>query len=110
MIEMKVSFDTDSHARAGRHAHTGARWRCTPEEKVGVEDPIEMQRLADALPAERTATRWIVVGQPGGAGGARSGRTSTWASRTWCSTSPARTRSGSCACTPSEVLPLLREP
>ena len=25
-----------------------------------VEDPVEMQRLADALPLERAASRWIV--------------------------------------------------
>ncbi len=28
----------------------------TPEEKSGIEDPIEMQRRADALPVERTAS------------------------------------------------------
>jgi coenzyme F420-dependent glucose-6-phosphate dehydrogenase len=27
---------------------------------MGVEDPVEMQRLADALPADRTASRFIV--------------------------------------------------
>lgn len=29
-----------------------------------VEDPIEMQRLADSLPIERVATRWIVSDDP----------------------------------------------
>jgi coenzyme F420-dependent glucose-6-phosphate dehydrogenase len=27
---------------------------------MSVEDPVEMQRLADALPLERAASRWIV--------------------------------------------------
>jgi coenzyme F420-dependent glucose-6-phosphate dehydrogenase len=27
---------------------------------MAVEDPVEMQRLADALPLERAASRWIV--------------------------------------------------
>ena len=36
----------------------------TPEEKTGVEDPVEMQRLADALPIERVASRWIVSTDP----------------------------------------------
>jgi coenzyme F420-dependent glucose-6-phosphate dehydrogenase len=31
---------------------------------VNVEDPVEMERLADALPIERTATRWIVSNDP----------------------------------------------
>jgi coenzyme F420-dependent glucose-6-phosphate dehydrogenase len=29
-----------------------------------VEDPLEMERLADALPIERTASRWIVGDDP----------------------------------------------
>ena len=32
----------------------------TPEEKMTVEDPVAMERLAAALPLERTAKRWIV--------------------------------------------------
>jgi coenzyme F420-dependent glucose-6-phosphate dehydrogenase len=34
------------------------------QEKTGVEDPMEMERLADALPTERTASRWIVSTDP----------------------------------------------
>jgi coenzyme F420-dependent glucose-6-phosphate dehydrogenase len=30
------------------------------EEKMSVEDPLEMERLADQLTAERAAKRWIV--------------------------------------------------
>jgi coenzyme F420-dependent glucose-6-phosphate dehydrogenase len=62
-IEMKVSFDTD-HARAMEDTRNLGALALTPEEKVGVEDPIEMQRLADALPAERAASRWIVSDNP----------------------------------------------
>ena len=36
----------------------------TPEEKMSVEDPLEMERLADALPVERAASRWIVSTDP----------------------------------------------
>jgi coenzyme F420-dependent glucose-6-phosphate dehydrogenase len=62
-IEMKVSFDHD-HARAMEDTRHWGALALTPEEKVGVEDPIEMQRLADALPAERAASRWIVSDDP----------------------------------------------
>jgi coenzyme F420-dependent glucose-6-phosphate dehydrogenase len=34
------------------------------EEKMSVEDPVEMERLADALPLERAASRWIVSDDP----------------------------------------------
>ncbi len=34
------------------------------EEKVGVDDPVEMERLADALSVERAASRWIVSDDP----------------------------------------------
>ena len=30
----------------------------------GVEDPMEMERLSDALPVERAASRWIVSTDP----------------------------------------------
>jgi coenzyme F420-dependent glucose-6-phosphate dehydrogenase len=63
MIEMKVSFDTDR----GRALEDTRQWGAlalTAEEKVSVEDPVEMERLADALPVERTASRWIVSTDP----------------------------------------------
>ena len=58
-IEMKVSFDTDRE-RAMEDTRHWAALALSPEEKMGVEDPAEMERLADALPAERAASRWIV--------------------------------------------------
>lgn len=63
MIEMKVSFDTDM-ARALDDTKYWAALALSPEEKMSVEDPLEMERLADALPVERTAKRWIVSTDP----------------------------------------------
>ncbi len=63
MIEVKVSFDTVK-ARALDDTRHWAALALTPEEKMSVEDPVEMQRLADALPLERAASRWIVSSDP----------------------------------------------
>jgi coenzyme F420-dependent glucose-6-phosphate dehydrogenase len=63
LIEMKVSFDTDKQ-RALEDTKEWAALALTPEEKMSVEDPSEMERLADALPVERTAKRWIVSSDP----------------------------------------------
>ena len=63
MIEMKVSFDTDRD-RAMQDTRHWAALALTPEEKMSVEDPREMERLADALPVERAASRWIVSNDP----------------------------------------------
>jgi coenzyme F420-dependent glucose-6-phosphate dehydrogenase len=63
MIEMKVSFDEDP-ARALDDTRHWAALALSPEEKMSVEDPLEMERLADALPAERAAKRWIVSTDP----------------------------------------------
>ncbi|MEU4558030.1 glucose-6-phosphate dehydrogenase (coenzyme-F420) [Actinoplanes sp. NPDC023936] len=63
MIEVKVSFDDDIE-RARNDTHYWGALALSPEEKTGVEDPIEMQRLADALPVERTVSRWIVSSDP----------------------------------------------
>jgi coenzyme F420-dependent glucose-6-phosphate dehydrogenase len=63
MIEMKVSFDTDRQ-RALEDTREWAALALSAEEKVSVEDPIEMEKLADALPVERTAKRWIVSTDP----------------------------------------------
>src|ERR671937_432758 len=63
MIEVKVSFDTDRQQALEDTRHWGAL-ALSSQEKVGVEDPLEMERLADALPTERTASRWIVSTDP----------------------------------------------
>ncbi len=59
LIEVKVSFDTD-RKRALEDTRLWGALALSSEEKTGVEDPLEMERLADALPVERTAGRWIV--------------------------------------------------
>jgi coenzyme F420-dependent glucose-6-phosphate dehydrogenase len=63
MIEMKVSFDTDL-TRAMEDTRAWAALALTPEEKVSVEDPLDMEKLADALPLDRAASRWIVSTDP----------------------------------------------
>jgi coenzyme F420-dependent glucose-6-phosphate dehydrogenase len=63
MIEVKVSFDTDP-TQARELTRHWAALALSPEEKVGVEDPVEMERLADALPLDRAASRWIVSSDP----------------------------------------------
>jgi coenzyme F420-dependent glucose-6-phosphate dehydrogenase len=63
MIEMKVSFDTD-RGRALSDTHFWGALALTAEEKMNVEDPLQMEKLADSLPIERTASRWIVTDDP----------------------------------------------
>jgi coenzyme F420-dependent glucose-6-phosphate dehydrogenase len=63
MIEVKVSFDTDEN-RAMEDTRHWAVLALTPEEKVSVHSPEEMERLADGLSAERAASRWIVSTDP----------------------------------------------
>jgi coenzyme F420-dependent glucose-6-phosphate dehydrogenase len=63
MIEMKVSFDTD-RARALEETRNWGALALSQQEKHNVEDAMEMERLADALPVERTASRWIVSDDP----------------------------------------------
>ena len=62
MIEIKVSYDHDAD-----YARDACRWwaalSLTSEEKTGVEDPIEMERLADAA-ADRAHSRFIVSDDP----------------------------------------------
>jgi coenzyme F420-dependent glucose-6-phosphate dehydrogenase len=59
MIEMKVSFDTD-RSQAMEDTRHWAVLALSAEDKVSVEDPRELERLADQLPLERAASRWIV--------------------------------------------------
>jgi coenzyme F420-dependent glucose-6-phosphate dehydrogenase len=63
MIEMKVSFDTDYQRALENTGYWGAL-ALSPEEKMNTEDALEIERLADALPLERTAKRWIVSTDP----------------------------------------------
>jgi len=58
MIEVKVSFDTDRQ-RALEDTRLWGALALSGQEKTGVEDPIEMERLADAA-LDRAHTRFIV--------------------------------------------------
>ena len=62
MIEIKVSYDHDAE-----YARDACRWwaalSLTPDEKTGVEDPVEMEKLADAA-ADRAHSRFIVSDDP----------------------------------------------
>lgn len=63
MIEVKVSFDTDL-VRAREDTRHWAALALSAEEKTSVKDPIAMEKLAEALPLERAASRWIVSIDP----------------------------------------------
>jgi coenzyme F420-dependent glucose-6-phosphate dehydrogenase len=63
MIELKVSFGRDLGQCREDTRHWAALALST-EEKTGVTDPLEMERLAAALPVERAASRWIVSTDP----------------------------------------------
>jgi coenzyme F420-dependent glucose-6-phosphate dehydrogenase len=63
MIEMKVSFDTDLTRAMSDTKYWGAL-ALSPDEKMNVEDALQMEKLADALPIERAASRWIVGTDP----------------------------------------------
>ncbi|HYU19077.1 MAG TPA: glucose-6-phosphate dehydrogenase (coenzyme-F420) [Chloroflexota bacterium] len=63
MIEMKVSFDTQRQ-RALEDTRIWAALALPPEDKVGVEDPREIEKRAAALPLEKAASRWIVSDDP----------------------------------------------
>lgn len=62
MIEIKVSYDRDL-AYARDACSFWAALALTPEEKSTIEDPVEMERAADAI-AERAPTRFIVSDDP----------------------------------------------
>jgi len=62
MIEVKVSYDRDRE-QAVRNCEWWAALALTPEQKEGVEDPIEMERLADEN-ADKAHTRFIVSNDP----------------------------------------------
>ena len=63
MIEIKISYDTDPEL-ALENCRFWAPLSLTPEQKHSVSDPMEMERLADELPIEQVARRWIVASDP----------------------------------------------
>ncbi|MDX6589805.1 MAG: coenzyme F420-dependent glucose-6-phosphate dehydrogenase [Solirubrobacterales bacterium] len=62
MIEIKVSYDRDK-----QYAHDACAWWAAlalkPEQKEGIEDPVEMERVADEN-ADRAHTRFIISDDP----------------------------------------------
>lgn len=63
MIEIKISYDRDP-ARALENCRFWAPLSLTPEQKHSVDSSTEMERLADELPIEQVARRWIVASDP----------------------------------------------
>ena len=59
LIEMKVSFNTNREVALRDTCHWAAL-ALSGEEKMGIADPVELEKLAAALPIERAASRWIV--------------------------------------------------
>jgi len=62
MIEIKVSYDRDKQ-KAYDNTHFWAPLALTPEQKEGIEDPVEMERVADAN-LDQAHTRFIVSDDP----------------------------------------------
>jgi coenzyme F420-dependent glucose-6-phosphate dehydrogenase len=63
MIEVKLAYDRDPK-RALEDTRFWAPLSLSPEEKHSVDSPEEMERLADELPIEQVAKRWIVTSDP----------------------------------------------
>ena len=63
MIEIKLSYDTDP-ASARENTRFWAPLSLTAEQKHTIDDPIEMEAAADALPIEQVTKRWIVASDP----------------------------------------------
>jgi coenzyme F420-dependent glucose-6-phosphate dehydrogenase len=62
MIEIKVSYDADA-GWAREACRPWAALALSGDEKAGIEDPLEMERAADAA-ADRAHTRFIVSADP----------------------------------------------
>ena len=63
MIEIKISYDRDPE-RALADCRFWAPLSLTAEQKHSVDSAEEMERLADQLPIEQVAKRWIVASNP----------------------------------------------
>jgi coenzyme F420-dependent glucose-6-phosphate dehydrogenase len=63
MLEVKVSYDRDPEL-ALENCRFWAPLSLTPEQKHSIDSPAEMERLADELPIEQVARRWIVASDP----------------------------------------------
>ena len=63
MIEMKISWDPDQ-SKALENTRFWAPLSLSAEQKHTMDSPVEMEKLADALPIEQVAKRWIVSSEP----------------------------------------------
>jgi len=63
LIEIKMSYDRDPDA-ALENCRFWAPLSLTAEQKHSVDSALEMERLADELPIEQVAKRWIVASDP----------------------------------------------
>ncbi len=63
MIEIKISYDTDYDV-ALENTRFWSPLSLSAEQKHSIDDPIEMEKAADALPIEDIAKRWIVSADP----------------------------------------------
>lgn len=63
MIEIKLSWDPDRD-QAVANCRFWAPLSLTADQKHGTSDPLEMERLGDALSDEQVASRWIVSDDP----------------------------------------------
>jgi coenzyme F420-dependent glucose-6-phosphate dehydrogenase len=62
MIEIKVSYDRDRE-KAIENTHPWAALALKPEQKEGIEDPLEMERVADAN-VDQAPSRFICSDHP----------------------------------------------
>ncbi|MBB5825912.1 glucose-6-phosphate dehydrogenase (coenzyme-F420) [Micromonospora carbonacea] len=63
MIEIKISYDRDPHL-ALENTRFWAPLSLPAEHKHSVSSPDKLERLADELPIEQVAGRWIVTADP----------------------------------------------
>lgn len=63
MLELKISYDRDADT-ALENTRFWAPLSLTPEQKHSVSSAEEMERLADELPIEQVAKRWVVASDP----------------------------------------------
>jgi coenzyme F420-dependent glucose-6-phosphate dehydrogenase len=63
MIEIKVSYDPDPET-ARENTRFWSPLSLSKEQKHDIQDPVQMEEAADALPIEQIASRWIVASDP----------------------------------------------
>ena len=94
MIEIKVSYDRELE-RAFSNTHFWAALGLEPEQKEGIEDPLEMERVAQREPRPGAAPLHLLGRSRGGRG--PDPRVHASSASTSCSlTAPATTSAASC--------------